>query len=64
MTKPLPKLAAPARRALHSIGVATLDDLAKHSETEIAALHGMGPNAMKSLRAAMSEAALRFKKPA
>lgn len=35
-----------------------------HSETEIAALHGMGPNAMKSLRAAMSEAALRFKKPA
>lgn len=57
----LPKLAAPARRALAGAGVETLEDLAGHKELEIAALHGMGPNAMATLRAAMAEKGLRFR---
>lgn len=61
MPTPLPKLAAPARRALAAAGVETLERLERHTEAEIAAMHGMGPNAMKSLRDVMSAAGIRFK---
>ncbi len=61
MATPLPKLAAPARRALESIGVNCLEDLAKFSRDEIAALHGMGPNAMTALEAAILAANLSFR---
>jgi len=58
----LPKLAAPARRALAAADISTLEDLAQRSEADTAALHGMGPNAMATLRAAMTRAGLAFAK--
>jgi uncharacterized protein YdhG (YjbR/CyaY superfamily) len=55
-------LAAPARRALQSAGVNRLRDLTKLREGDLAALHGMGPNAVKSLRAAMKKQRISFKR--
>jgi len=57
---PIPKLSAPANRALANEGIACLEDLAKYSEKQIAALHGMGPNAMGRLKTAMAEANVSF----
>jgi hypothetical protein len=57
----LPKLAAPAKRALASVGVDSLEGLTRHKELEIAALHGMGPNALRALKAALAEAGLWFR---
>ena len=58
---PLPKLAAPAQRALASAGYSSLTQLAQATEDEIAALHGIGPNAMKTLRHALQEHGLSFR---
>jgi predicted RecB family nuclease len=58
----LKAIAAPARRAVEGIGVKTLKQLARHTEAEIAALHGMGPNAMGKLRAALKAQGSAFKK--
>lgn len=38
----LPKLAAPARRALAGAGYIRLEDLTKATESEVMQLHGMG----------------------
>jgi hypothetical protein len=65
MAKPpsdLPKLAAPAVRALTAAGLTTLARLARVSETDVMALHGMGPNAILTLRTAMTAAGLSFAK--
>jgi hypothetical protein len=56
----LPRLAAPARRALASLGITWLQDLVKYREAEIAGLHGIGPNALKNLKQAMAENDLKF----
>jgi hypothetical protein len=58
----LPKLAAPAKRALVSVGVNHLEDLARFTRDEILALHGMGPNAMKTLDNAVMEATIEYKR--
>lgn len=58
----LPKLAAPARRALAGAGVTNLSDLASMTEADVMALHGMGPNAMTSLKTAMKAKRLGFAK--
>jgi predicted Fe-Mo cluster-binding NifX family protein len=58
----LPKLAAPARRALAGAGLANLAQVAGQREADVAALHGMGPNAMAALRAAMKVKGLGFLK--
>ena len=58
----LPKLAAPAMRALNSAGLTSLAKLARATEAEVMALHGMGPNAMKAIRAAMKARGLSFAK--
>lgn len=57
----LPKLAAPAQRALASASIATLSQLASKTEAEIATLHGMGPNALQKLKAALNARGLKFK---
>jgi hypothetical protein len=57
----LPKLAAPARRALASAGYIRLEDLTKATESEVMQLHGMGPNAMRALRTALQERGLSFR---
>lgn len=60
-TGDLPKLAAPARRALASAGVVNLAQLSRLREMDVAALHGMGPNAMATLKAAMRAKGLGFR---
>lgn len=57
----LPKLAAPARRALAGAGLASLAQVAKQREAAVATLHGMGPNAMATLKAAMKAKGLGFR---
>jgi predicted RecB family nuclease len=54
-------LSAPARRALQGAGVDSLKKLARHSEKDILALHGMGPSAIPKLRAALKAQGLAFK---
>ncbi|WP_333865079.1 RNA polymerase alpha subunit C-terminal domain-containing protein [Chitinophaga sp.] len=58
----LSQLSAPARRALQNQGIQTLAQLANHSEKEILALHGMGPASIPTLKSALSEKGLAFKK--
>jgi DNA-directed RNA polymerase alpha subunit len=57
----LPKLSAPARRALSRAGYTRLDQLAQVSESDLKKLHGMGPTAMAALRAALHERGLSFR---
>jgi len=57
----LPKLSAPAHRALAAAGVRQLKDLTKFTEAEVKKWHGIGPNAMGQLRQAMDEKGLSFK---
>jgi hypothetical protein len=57
----LPKLAAPARRALHGAGYARLEDLTEVTEAEVMKLHGMGPTAMQVLRTALRGRGLSFR---
>lgn len=58
----LPKIGAPATRALDLVGVQRLADLTRFSEKEITQLHGVGPNAINKLRLALHEKGLSFKK--
>jgi hypothetical protein len=58
----LPKLAAPAVRALNSAGLTSLSRLARAREADVGALHGMGPNAIATLRAALKEKGLAFRR--
>jgi hypothetical protein len=56
----LPKLAAPAQRALDGAGIKNLKQLTKFTEAEIKQLHGMGPNALGKLRQALADKGLSF----
>ena len=58
---PLPKLSAPAMRALKTAGFTSLEHLARVREQEVMALHGMGPKAMRVLKEAMASCGLAFK---
>lgn len=59
---PLPTkgFSRPATDALGVIGVTTLAGVARHTEREIASLHGMGPKGIRVLKAAMAEHGLAF----
>jgi hypothetical protein len=57
----LPRLPAPAQRALAGAGYTHLEDLTKVTESEVMQLHGMGPNAMRALRTALEERGLSFR---
>jgi hypothetical protein len=57
----LPKLSAPARRALLGAGYTRLEHLTEVRETEVMRLHGMGPKAMRVLRDALRERGLSFR---
>ncbi len=54
-------LAQPAVRALTGAGYTRLEQLAEVSEAEISQLHGIGPNALKQLRAALDARGLSFR---
>jgi hypothetical protein len=54
-------LSAPARRALEGAALTTLAKLAKKTEAETLALHGMGPASIPKLRGALKAEGLSFK---
>ena len=60
MADQLPKLAAPARRALDAAGILTLHDITKLTRAELAELHGIGNNALTTIDQALSLAKLSF----
>jgi hypothetical protein len=51
----LPKIGAPATRALTAAGLTTLEAVAAVPEQDLAAMHGVGPVALATLRAALAE---------
>lgn len=57
----LKELSAPARRALESNGIVTLEGLANYREKEILQFHGLGPASIPKLKSALEEVGLQFK---
>lgn len=51
----------PALRALAAVGVRSVGDLQQWSESNLAALHGMGPKALAVLRAALEASGGKFR---
>lgn len=56
----LPKVGAPATRALHNAGLTTLRQVADIPRKELAELHGMGPKALRILDEALAEHGLKL----
>lgn len=53
---PFPRgVSCPAQRALASVGVTRLDEVTRFSESQLLALHGMGPKAIDAMKAALHE---------
>lgn len=48
-----PGLGAPALRALAEAGLTTLERVASATESELLAMHGLGPKAVRMLRDAL-----------
>jgi len=61
MSTELPKLSAPAQRALERAGYTCVEQLAEVSEAELSELHGMGPNALAKLREALEQLGLTLR---
>lgn len=59
----LPKISAPATRALHSIGVTTLSQLTKYSEQDLLELHGMGSKAVSLIKEKLTSIKSSLRKP-
>jgi hypothetical protein len=57
---PFPKLAQPALRALAGAGYDHLEQLTSVPEAALLRLHGMGPNAVGTLRTSLKEIGLSF----
>lgn len=55
-----PKLAKPALRALNGAGYTQLEQLTTVTEADISKLHGIGKNALNSLRDALQQKGLSF----
>ena len=53
-------LAQPALRALAGAGITNLMDFTKIKESDLARLHGIGPNALCKIKAALEEHGLSF----
>lgn len=61
-THPFDKLAKPAQRALANAGIKTLQQLSALTEAELMQLHGIGKNALQTLKNMMADSNLSFKK--
>lgn len=61
MNDDLPRVGAPATRALEAAGYRRLAQVAELSEAELLALHGMGPKAVRILREALAEKGLSLR---
>jgi len=55
-------ISSPARRALEREGINTLLKLSKYSKKEVLALHGIGPGSIPTLKNALKEKGLSFRK--
>jgi predicted flap endonuclease-1-like 5' DNA nuclease len=51
---PLPRVGAPATRALAAVGITRLSQLADLSEQELLEMHGVGPRAVRIVREALA----------
>ncbi|MGN9807844.1 helix-hairpin-helix domain-containing protein [Micromonospora sp. BQ11] len=51
----MPKIGAPATRALNDAGYTTLRQLAGVSRAELAKLHGVGPKALGIIQSALEQ---------
>lgn len=58
----LPKIGVPATRALAAIGVTTLDKVVERSESELLALHGVGPRAVRVLKEALAAQGMELRR--
>jgi len=58
-----PGVAQPALRALFGAGYTRLAQLTKVTEADLMALHGMGPKALRLIKAALKARGLAFAKP-
>jgi len=56
----LPKIGAPATRALNNAGYTSLRELAGLPRAELAKLHGMGPKALRIIEDNLAEHGLRL----
>ena len=56
----LPRIGAPATRALSAAGYTALRELADVPRSELAKLHGIGPKALRILDEALGEHGLRL----
>lgn len=59
----LPKISKPAIRALESVGITSLEQVAEHTEKELLALHGFGPKGIRILKPVLAEHGLSLAKP-
>ena len=57
----LPKIGAPATRALNGAGYTELRQLADVPKEDLVKLHGMGPKALRIIEAALEEHQLNLK---
>lgn len=57
----IPKIGAPANRALELSGFTHLEHLTQVTEKELLALHGVGSKAIRILKAALAEKGWSFK---
>lgn len=60
ISEPLPSLAGPAQRALAALHIKSLKDLTRHTRSSLAALHGMGPAALRLIEKHMRVKSLSF----
>jgi hypothetical protein len=51
----------PATRAFTDMGLTRLEQFSEHSEKELLALHGVGPKAIRILRAELADRGLAFR---
>ncbi|MCA0328327.1 MAG: DNA-binding protein [Actinobacteria bacterium] len=54
----LPRIGAPATRALAAVGITELEQVAGRPASELLALHGFGPRAVRLLDEALADAGL------
>ena len=58
MIKDLPKIGAPATRALEAAGYTYPTELDQVSESDLLSFHGVGPKAIRLIRQALAERGL------
>lgn len=63
MATPLPKIGAPAMRALAAEGIDTLEAVADRTERDLLELHGVGPRAVRILAEHLAGAGLALRDP-